>query len=264
MRKYRQIFTNSLSEYFIYRTNFILWRTRVILNMLITYYLWSSVYLSSSSVFGYGQSQMLTYVLLLILINGFVLSTQSLKIGEEINWGVLSGYLVRPLNYISYYLVRDLADKSVNLIFSVLEIFILLSVLKPPVIIQTNFYWLFIFTLSLLSACMLYFEISLVLSFLGFWIHDTWPTRFVFFILISFLAGNYFPLDILPTGVFHLLTFSPFTYLIYFPLKIYLGQLSPTAVYSGFIINAIWLWLIYLLLRYMWMKGLKSYSAVGQ
>jgi ABC-2 type transport system permease protein len=68
----------------------------------------------------------------------------------------------------------------------------------------------------------------------------------------------------LPTPLFTIAQFSPFTYLIYFPVKVYLGQLSPLQIILGMGIAFGWIILLYLFTKFIWKKGLKEYTAQGR
>ncbi len=264
LKKYWLVAGNSLQEYFVYRLNFILWRVRVVVSMLITYFLWFAVFSSSKQVFGYSENQMLTYVLLLSFMNSLVLSTQTFRIAEEINMGTLSMYLIRPVNYFFYNLARDLSDKALNVIFSVLEFIILILVLKPAIIIQSQLSFIFLFLGATTLGAILYFEIGIILSSIAFWSYETWAPRFIFFILVSFLAGNYFPLDILPGPLFHAFSYLPFSYLIFFPLKLYLGEASSGFILQGFTVVTLWIVGLYFFINFLWAKGLRAYTSEGQ
>ncbi len=263
MKKYLQVFNNCLQNYSAYRLNFILWRVRMILSILITFYLWFAVYAGTQMAFGYRKTEMLTYILLTLFINGIVFSTQTFKIAEEINFGTLSNFLIKPVSYFIYNLARDLADKFLNILFSIIEFIILIYLIKPEIFIQTNQFIISIFCLSIIIASILYFEIGVLLSFIGFWSNETWAPRFLFFILVSFLSGMYFPLDIMPRLIFQILSYMPFTYLVYFPLKIFLGQLNNNYIIQGILISFFWILIFILLIKFLWHKGLKTYTAEG-
>lgn len=264
MYKYFYVSKNTFSEFFAYRLNFILWRVRVVISILITYFLWYSIYSDKSILFNYSPSEMFTYIVLLTFLSGIVLSTQTFRVAEEINNGALSNFLIRPLNYLKYNLFRDFADKSVNTFFSIIEIFLIIVALRPPVIWQTNPLLILLFLISIIIAVSLYFYISLILSFIGFWSKEVWAPRFIFFILIAFLAGTYFPLDIVPQPIYRILEFLPFTYLVFFPLKIYLGKLTGALLIKGFAISVVWSLILYYLAKLIWRLGLKSYTAEGR
>lgn len=263
MKKYLQIAKNTWTEMLMYRLSFIIWRMRNVLQILTVYFLWLVILPSGKSFGGYTQSMMLTYVLGTALMNSIVLTTKSFSIGEEINDGTIANFLLRPMNYFAYWFARDLGDKSMNLLFSIGEISILLLLLRPPLFIQTNPLYLVLSCSAIVFALLIYFFISILLGLIGFWSSETWGPRFIFLQLLSFFAGGLFPLDILPKAIFTVMQFLPFTYLLYFPIKIYLGQLPLSQVYSGLVISFIWIFLMYLLMQFVWKQGLKAYTAQG-
>ena len=86
------------------------------------------------------------------------------------------------------------------------------------------------------------------------------------FILFAFeyLAGGHlFPLNILPPAVAQALEYTPFPYLLFFPVSIYLGQRSSAALGQGLLIQAGWVLFAYALARFVWNRGIRKYSAVG-
>lgn len=264
MKKYLIIFTNSINEYFAFRVNFILWRLRFIISVIMTYFLWESVFLKNKYVLGYDKTRILTYILLTIILNGIIFSTRTYEIAADINYGSLSKYLIKPINYFKFYIFRDLSDKFINTLCSIIEFFSFLLFLKPVILFQQDFFTLLNFSGFILLAICLFFEISLILSFFGFWSNETWAPRFLFSILVAFLSGNYFPLDIFPSFVYEILQISPFPYLIYYPLKIYLGEIKGYALISGFFIEISWIFILYILLKIIWRKGLMNYTSEGQ
>lgn len=264
MSKYLVVVKNSLQGYFVYRLNFLLWRVRVVISILISFFLWQTIFKGRNQVFDYKESQMLTYIFLLTFVSGVVLSTRVFRVAEEINLGRLSNLLVRPINYFGYVFAQDISDKSINTCCSILEMALLVAILHPPLVLQGQIFFLSLFIFSIILAAFLYFEIGLILSFIGFWSRETWAPQFIFFILVAFLAGTYFPLDIVPAPIYQILQLLPFTYLVFFPLKIYLGTADGGFLIKGFFVLGFWLLALWLTLKFLWQKGLKVYTAEGQ
>lgn len=264
MNKYLAVVKLSLQEYFVYRLNFILWRVRIVLSILITFFLWQAAYSGKQVIFNYTLPQMLTYIILLSFIHGVVLSTQTNRVSEEIAWGNLSNFLIRPINYFYHCLSRDFADKIVNTVCSVMEITLLIVLFKPPVFLQTNLSILLFFALSVMLAAFIYFLVNMLLSIIGFWSKEVWAPRFIFYIVVAFLAGTYFPLDIVPSGIYRMLQFLPFTYMVFFPLKIYLGNFDLPFLLTGFLVSILWSVILAFLLKVVWRKGLRKYTAEGR
>ncbi len=264
MKKYWMVAKNTWAETFTYRLNFVMWRFRVVLQLLTIYFLWFAITAKSNNIFGYQRSEILTYILGTSLLNSFVFASRSYGVGDEINEGSLSNYLVRPINYFMYNFAKDLGDKAVNIVFCIVELTILFVVLRPQLFLQTNPVLLLLSAVSVIIALILYFYFNFLIGFVAFWSPEVWAPRFIFTIVITFFAGGLFPLDILPAKIFAIFNLLPFTYLLYFPLKIYLGQLSTSQIVSGIGISLIWIAFTYLLVKFVWQKGLKVYTAWGK
>src|SRR3989344_4004598 len=101
MRKYLAIFSLSFQNEFTYRINFILWRLRNVLRLIMTYFLWHSVFSTRSEAFGYTSDQMTVYIFLSLFFASLVLSSPSNdNMGGEISSGDLSNFIVKPLSYL--------------------------------------------------------------------------------------------------------------------------------------------------------------------
>lgn len=264
IRPYLLVAKNTWQETFTYRFNFVMWRVRVIMQILTLYFLWAAIMPSQGTLMGYNRSLILTYILGTSLISSIILSTRSYEIGDQINKGDLSNFLIRPINYFLYWFFKDLGDKGMNIVFSITELIILFFILHPSLFVQTNLIYLALMLLSMVLALLLYFLFNVLLGLLGFWSPETWAPRFIFMVVISFFAGGLFPLDILPKSIFSVFQFLPFTYLLFFPLKIYLGQLPFTGIFSGLLISFLWVVIIYQLVNFIWAKGLRMYTAQGR
>lgn len=264
MHTYFRVFANTWGETLSYRFNFLMWRFRVVLQLMTMFFLWSTLIPANGNLFGYSQAQMLTYILGTSLMSSIVLATRTAEIGDQINNGALSNFLLKPISYLKYWFARDLGDKGMNLVFSIIEIAILIALFKPPLFLQTDPLILFLTFVACLISMVMYFFFNYLLGLFGFWSNEIWGPRYIFWILLSFFAGSLFPLDILPGPVFEVLKLLPFTYLLYFPLKIYLGSLGLTTIIEGLIVSGVWAVILYFAVQYVWKKGLKLYGAEGR
>lgn len=263
MRKYFTLFRVTVAEYFVYRLNFALWRIRVILNLILIYFLWSSIYLQNRDLFGYSREMMLTYVLLVSMLSDLLFSSKIHEVGVEILQGGIINKLLKPISFFSYLIVREVADKSVNMIFSISEILILISLTAPTLSIPQDTSTYFFFALQIVLGLILSFFISLSISTIAFWTAEIWAPRFIYFILVFMLAGNYFPLDILPPVIFRFLLLTPFPYFIFLPAQIFIKGISPLYPLE-LVMTIVWICLAYLLARYLWTRGIKEYSFFGR
>lgn len=237
------------------------------LQIVLTYFLWNSVFADNNTeVFGYNREKILTYVFGIIIIRALVFSARSVDIPGEIADGKLSNYLIKPINYFKFWLFRDLSSKVLNLTFSIVEFIILSLILKPPLFFQSNFMYLLLFLLILLLANYLIFVIRMIVSFVTFWMPElAWGAQFIFMMIITeFLSGAVFPLDIFPDTFQKLINLTPFPYLVFFPLQVYLGQISVVQSLQGLVVALFWSLFLTIAMKKIWLSGLKIYSSEGR
>lgn len=267
MNKYISVFKISIVQELVYKLNFVIWRLRNIIQILVFYFLWTAVFEGSNiSHFGYTKENIIAYSILLIFIRAIVLSTKSTEVSGQIANGDLSNYLLKPLNFFKYLIVKDMSSKSLNIIFSIFEIILLFIFLKPVMFIQTNPLFILLFVVSLIIAAFIFFNIVMITNAVPFWIPELgWGAQFlVLMIFVEFLSGAFFPLDVFPKAVLEFLKYTPFPYLIFIPIKTYLGTESVVDIIKNISIGGLWSVILWMIMNKVWKKGLKVYDAVGR
>ena len=267
MKKYLQIFKLSFQQEFAYRLNFIMWRVRNILQVVLTFFLWSSVFRDpQTEVFGYNQEKILTYVFGILILRAIVFSARAVDVAGEISNGDITNFLLKPVSYFKYWATRDIASKALNLSFSIVEITILFLILKPHLFLQVNPVILLAVFVSLILAIILFFCLLFITNLSAFWMPENgWAAQFLFIVIITdFLSGGVFPLDIMPIAFQKILYSTPFPYLLFFPLQVYLGKIGGPEIIRGLTTSIVWIFILITILKYVWAKGLRKYSAEGR
>lgn len=266
LHKYLQVFITSWENGFIYRLNFIMWRFRVVLQMLTVYFLWSSVLSNSPNAFGYTPAMFLTYILGTSLVRSIVFSSQSTGVQADIGSGDLNNHLTRPINYFMYWFSQDLADKLLNLGFAVIEISLFILLIKPPLVVPPSLPYLFLCIISVILAMVMYFFFSLIIALTTFWMPEGngWPQRFFVYVILEFFAGGLFPLDILPQPLAQIVTRLPTAYMLNTPLQIYLGRVPFTEIITILPQMILWTVIFALIAQFQFRRGLRVYGAYGR
>lgn len=264
LKKYWLISKMTLEEYFIFRLNFILWRFRSLVFFLSLFFFWLAVYGDRMELLGYQKSQMLTYVVGIAFLRGLVLAARSTDLEADIYSGRLTSFLLRPQSIPKFYFFRDLADKLLNIGFVILEISLILVLFKFPFYIPQDLGTIIWFIGLIVLAGLLFFIINIIAASLAFWTEAMWAPRWLLtIILLEFMSGAFFPLDVLPQWLAKLASFTPFPYLIYYPLKVWLNQTSVMENLRILAILVFWIGVCFYFFRKMWHSGLKNYSAFG-
>jgi ABC-2 type transport system permease protein len=267
MQKYWTIFKISFEQEFAYRLNFILWRVRNVFQILLTYFLWSTVFANpATQIFGYDRTKILTYVFGIMIVRSLVLSARAMDVSGDVANGDLSNYLLKPLSYFKYWFTRDVSSKALNLMFAAIEFLVLFIILKPPFFLQTNLLTLLVFFVSIILAILIYFFLLFIVSSIPFWAPEIgWGSHFLItVVIIESLSGSLFPINILPGMFQSAVLMTPFPYLIYFPVQVYLGQITGMALVGGLMVATAWTGVLWFSMNFIWQRGLKVYQAIGR
>lgn len=265
MKKYWVSLKTGLKEDVVYPASVLAWRVRVVLRVLVIYILWDSLLLGTAGFAGYSRSQLLTYILLTILVQTLVLSSRTINVGTMISSGDLSNFLLKPVSFFRYFFALDLGNKGMNLAFSVLEFSLFFYFFRPPLVLTLRPFELASAFAVAILALFLYFYVNLALGFVTFFSpENTWAPRFLFFMVLEFLAGALFPLDILPRGLYRILMLTPFPYFLYFPTAALLGRFRWVELIFYGLCGLLWFIIFRKLAEVLWRRGLSAYEAWGR
>lgn len=263
MKKYWFIFTLYWQDGLQRRASFFMERFRSLVVLLSFYFLWSALLANRSTFAGYDRSQMITYVLGMNIFRSLVFAGRTDELAWEINRGVLSGYLLKPVNFFFYAFARDLSEKSINLLSAIVEVVLLSKWLGIAIAWPHHaFTWAY-FLLALAGGVVMNFLLSFMVGCWGFWTAESGGPRFCLELILEFSAGAFFPLDVLPNALQTVLKSFPSPYLVFFPLNLFLERIGPHQVAAGLATQAVWIVALAGLTRWVWLKGLRVYAAQG-
>ncbi|OIP86509.1 hypothetical protein CO168_01655 [Candidatus Shapirobacteria bacterium CG_4_9_14_3_um_filter_36_12] len=263
MVKYIRIAINTLQEYFVYRVNFFFGRLQVFIFFVMFFSLWSAVSAGRSSLGVYSIPQIYSYFVVGYIIKAFVFTTRTADIGGDIQNGNFSTLLIKPISTLKYYFSRDIIDKLFNLFFMFWEFILILLLFKPELAMPSLFNFI-AFILFLFLSIISFFFYSLVISFIAFWSEDAWSSRFLFgVVFITIFSGQYIPLDFLPPVIGKILDYTPYPYMFYYPLKVWLGQIDQNMIYLRLLNGSLICIFFYFLSQFMWLKGKQKYQSYG-
>lgn len=262
MQKYLSIFTITLQEIFTYRLNMLMWRVRQVFVFLIPFFIWKSVLGGGGDIYGYSFAAIMTYLFGTTVLRSLVMGSRTIDLGWMINTGALTVPLMRPINIFSFFFIRDLADKLFNLGFMFIELPLIYLVFHPPIFLQSNPLILLYTIFSIIFAILIYFYINIIFGSFAFWTRDIWAPRFILMVVMEFATGAMFPLDMLPVVWQKIMLALPFPYLLYVPLKIYLGT-DPLWL-NHLLIGLVWVIILRFIATKIWARGISSYESEGR
>ncbi len=244
-----------------YKMNFFLLMViPIFVFFFIKYNLWISIYKINSVevIQGYTLARMLQYQFGIVLLDLFVRSHFfSQNLSADIRLGKISSFLLYPFNFINYQLSKFISDKILQLFIGLITLFVVLFF----DLIEINISILIKFFLFIITINIFWFLTQTFIGLLSFWLEETWSLNICIRFITAFLSGSFIPLDLYPEFLRNILTWTPFPYLIYFPVKVLMGDSVPVIFCLSVI--SFWILILVFITQGVWKKGLKLYTGTG-
>jgi ABC-2 type transport system permease protein len=227
----------------------------------VKYNLWTSIYSREGirEIQGYDLGGMLRYQVWVMIVSFLAQGYNALSLAQDIRLGRISAYLVYPFEFWQFHTAGFLATQALQLVVSLLTVlscrlFGWISLGDPLVLLAGLGF-------SLLVGCF-WFAVSYILGLLAFWLEETWVLRVMFTTVSAFLSGAFLPLEIYPGWLRALLAYTPFPYMSFVPVKIFMGEYTGSVALASLALVA-WTGLAALLAGVVWRRGIRLYTAAG-
>lgn len=210
-----------------------------------------------------NSSQIVTYYLLTIIVSRITGSWSLYKIGALVRSGDFSNTLIKPFSYLIEILSHTLGVKLLRLISLAPVIAILAFVLKDSLVLTVSLTTGLLLALSLIMGFLIKFFWSNLLGLLTFWLGEYHSVDNLDSLLGQTLSGELIPLALAPLLLQSLISYTPYRFIISFPIELALGQITTPRIIEGFLIGGLYLSLLFLLNKIIYRAGLRKYGAYG-
>ncbi len=244
----------------------IVWFLGMLVSSLILLLFWNmAAYSNGGSIGGWDRSSFTTYYLLIaIAANFFIAHIEKSVALDDIQKGELSAYILRPIHYYTFKFLSELPWRFVEGGFAIIATIMIFVVAPQFIHFSTSLIVLFLAIIMVVLAYFISFTFKMCLGILAFWLTEINGFMQLAEIAMAICGGIIIPLALLPSNVKLAFDLTPFPYMIYYPIVSLLGKLSiQTELYaiSG---QLIWLFILSLLYKFLWSKGRKKFTGVGQ
>ena len=253
-------------ERMVYRINLFMDVLSGILSSLIIIFLWIAIYRSAGRgvIAGYSLEEMVTYILGGGIINSFILTTaENPETSQSIQDGTLSFVLIKPISPYAIWFARDLGSKGFLFLIGIPGYLVVSLFFGNYLVVPANFGHFALFLISVILAALLQFFLFEALSLLSFWVENTYGIRFTMRVIMEVVGGAIIPLSFFPQVLQQIFSLLPFPYLIYIPMKFYLGKMPMEQVPLELLREGAWIVGLAMLNWVLWGKGIRQYVAMG-
>ncbi len=267
MRKYWHVLNIGIQNNLTYRFNFLARTVFGFIPLIAILYVWRTIYEgkeSGSTVGSYSLAQMITYYLLITLVDALTaVNEDDWQIAADIKDGNISQFLLKPVDYLVFRLFLFFSGRLTYLAVAAIPLTVFSLCLSRYFVLPADWPSFGLFLWSVILTALLQFFMSYAMAMLAFWVLEVSTFIFILFAFEYIASGHLFPLDILPNSLQQVLYFTPFPYQLYFPVSIYMGKATGPELVRGLALQCFWVAAAYGFARFMWARGIRKYSAVG-
>jgi ABC-2 type transport system permease protein len=259
---YLQQFKTTFAMMFQYRASLVIWTAGQILEPLVYMIVWSAVALGTGgSVGNYAPADFAAYFIILMLVNQATYTWVMYEFEYRVRHGTFSNALLKPVHPIHSDIADNVMSKVITLpIVALVAIVLMLAFhgsISPP------FWAVLVFIPALFLAFLIRFLLEWTLAQTAFWTTRVSAVNQTYFVVMLFLSGQIAPLSLMPAQIQIASYVMPFRWLLSFPIELIKGNVSATGAMIGIGAQLAWLGVSVILLRFVWRKGVKTYTAVG-
>ena len=261
LRKYAAFARAAWALTFEYRAQIVIWMMSSFL-MVIMLAVWLSVS-RNGTVNGFSSADFVAYYLIGWIVRNLTAVWSSWELDRAIREGTLSPQLLRPIHPIHNEIAANWVEKSLRLMV-VVPIAVVVLALTPGATLVLTPLSLIAFVLAVAAAWLLVFLSDYLIGMLAFWTSQATAIIEGFYGVRMLLTGIIAPLAMFPQAVQDALKWTPFPYMLSFPVQILTGRATTAEqVVFGFAVQAIWIVVLMIVVSTVWRLAIRSYSAVG-
>lgn len=218
MKKYFEIGKINFLNNLIYFGEFFFKGLFILLIIFIFINLWKVVYGGKELIEGFTLAMMIWY---LVMTESIVTSTSNIvkEINREIQSGDVAYQLNKPYSYIFYHLAKSLSGRMISFVIT----FTLGAVLAFLMVggFDFNFVHIPLIIIVVLLAFLLDFFIIISIALLAFWFEDTNSFMWIYSKIVFTIGGMLVPLEIFPQWLAKISQVLPFSFVAYYPAKLF-------------------------------------------
>jgi len=106
-------------------------------------------------------------------------------------------------------------------------------------------------------------NLSFLLQSFSFWLINMWSLITIKNVFLNVLSGSMIPLWFMPDWMTPVMNILPFSSIYFTPVQIYLGQLTGQEIFIKFLVQMVWIVVLYLGGNLLWEKGKKKLVVQG-
>ncbi|MBI4062557.1 ABC-2 family transporter protein [Candidatus Gottesmanbacteria bacterium] len=248
-----------------YRSTNVVWFLISFYHPLILLLFWSIMYKEHGEVLtGWSLPSIASYYIFLIAASSLLVVHIEEDAYEDIQRGDLSIYLMKPFSYFWIKFMSELPWRLLQGFYGFVAIVLLITIFGIILNMSLSLSSILLFVVIAILGYFVSFMFKMLLLLAAFWMTDTSALRNLVEIILLIGMGFVVPIQFLPDTIRQIAITLPFAYMVYYPVIVLTSRLSSAEYLRIISMQLLWIGSFALIYRWMWVNGIKKFSAVGR
>lgn len=251
-----------ISMALVYRIEFVMYMISTVVGPAIALMIWRAA-MENGAALPIDAQYLTTYFVLLGVVSMLTSSWISGFLAEHIRLGRLSIWMVRPGSTHLNGIANNLSEKVIKIVPLAPMVGILWWYFRDSFVLPADpVTWLH-FAVSVIAAAIMVYALDVLVGSLAFWLDDITGIDRARGLLSVIFRGQLVPLALMPAWSQGLIDVQPFRFTLSFSLELLVANLATPEIARGMALQIAYPVLTVLAARWLWRRGMRSYSAVG-
>lgn len=258
---YAKVTALTTQTVFAYRLNIGFEVVGLLLQIFLLKVVWTAIYADRGPVDGVDLGTLLTYLTIAQIQIWVVWPETTWYLQNKIREGKIAQDLARPIGLISQLIGHQVGSTLVFLPIAmlILPIAFFVGVLGPPASIQAAI----LYVVSVILAYGVVTWMGLLMGMVAFWLLEIGGIQMIYRFSNMFFAGALVPLWLFPEPLRTVAGLLPFQTQANIPVSIYIGRLEGADALRGLAVQAAWVVILGLLVRFVWSRAMRKVVVQG-
>jgi ABC-2 type transport system permease protein len=261
--KYLSFALMSAQRTLFYRRTLLLNLLASSIGIIISFYIWQTVFASQTQIATFTWDRMRTYLLLAYAVNLlFNASSSVFRVMLTIRNGNVAYELIRPFDFMQTQLFISLGSVLAEGLFSI-SLVILIGGFALKILPPASPLSLLLFIISVMLGFLIKFLIKFLVALACFWTLNWLGLYLAQNAVVNIFSGALIPLDFFPGWLYVIAKILPFQGIVHIPLAIYLGDLQGVSLWQAFGFQLLWIVVLWITARLVWFPSLRALEIQG-
>lgn len=263
LRKYTAVFKTSFRESLAYRFDALASTMFAFIKIYLAFILWRAIFADKTLIGSFTFPMMLTYYILISFIERIGRSENIIwETSEEVRTGSYTKYITRPISHFLYALSRSFSKSSFALITSTIACTFWVIIFRKSIYIPSDPMAVLFAVLFTILGLFTLTQIHYIIGLISFKTIDIAGPYFLINNFVGFMAGSFIPIALLPDMARNIISFTPFYYVMYYPVSIYLEQ-DKENMFFALAVIIVWNLLLMFFRKFFYKKMISLFEGVG-